>query len=136
MIDKAQDVLWERSDHVEIVGQSVVSKPSFGAWFTAPGGRWHPMVPFDVVRITVTGTEGEAIISYELSTRQMLLIVGIMALIIVIGAEVASIGHEGPLAALSSGLEIAAGAFAWLFGVNFVLGWIRGPRWLRKKLSG
>jgi hypothetical protein len=94
VIEKAQDALWERSDHVEIEGQSVISNPSFGAWFTAPGGRSHPMVPFDDVRITVTGDEAEAVISYELSTHRMLLVVGMMASIIVIGGEVASIGHE------------------------------------------
>lgn len=94
------------------------------------------MVPFDDVRITVTGDETGAVISYELSTRRMLLLVGMMALLIVIGEGVASIGHEQPLAAVIGGLKLAAGAFAWLFGMNFLLGWIRGPRWLQRKLSG
>lgn len=135
VIEKAKDTLWELSDHVEIVEQSIISTPSLAAWFTAPGGRSHPMVPFDDVRLTVTGDETEAVVTYDLSTHRMLIIVGMMAVIIVVGGEVASIGHQPPLAALDGGLKFAAGAFAWLFGVNFLLGWIRGPRWLRKKLS-
>ena len=65
----------------------------------------------------------------------MLKIVGFMALSVVVFVEVTSIGWEGPSAALSTALKFAVGAFLWLFGMNFLPGWIRGPRWLRLHLS-
>ena len=135
VILKAEELLATRSDRVEVVDQTVVSRPSFFASFTAPGSNWHPMVPFDVITLRVSGSEAEAVVAYALSTRRILRIVGFMALSMVIIIEAASIGHGGPIAALGTALKVAIGAFTWLFGMNFMLGWIRGPRWLRLHLS-
>ncbi len=134
VVSEAEDLFATRSDNVEVIGQTVTAQPSFLAWFSA-GSNWHPMIAFDNMKITVTGTETEAIVFYELSTVRMLSIVGLMSCGVIVFVEATSLKWGGPLANLGTALEFAAGAFSWLFGVNFVLGWIRGPRWLKANLS-
>lgn len=134
VIKEASELLGKRSDDVEIEQCTVVSRPSFIAWFTAPGSNWHPMVPFDVVRLTVSGSESEAIVDYDLSTRRMLWIVSAMATAVALFVLITSIGNEGMRAAADTAAKLAALAFGWLFGMNFLFGWLRGPRWLRRNL--
>ena len=122
------------SDNVEVTEQTITAQPSFLAWFSA-GSNWHPMVPFDNMKITIGGTEAEAIVSYELSTVRMLRIVGLMSLGVIVFVEATSLKREGLLADLGTALEFAAGAFGWLFGMNYIFGWIRRPRWLKAHLS-
>jgi len=94
------------------------------------------MVPFDVVRLTVSGSETEAVVDYNLSTRRMLWIVTAMAFAVALFVLLTSIGHEGMRAAAGTAAKLAALAFAWLFGMNFLFGWLNGPRWLRRNLRG
>lgn len=136
VIEEASELLGKRSDDVEIEQRTVVSRPSFMAWLTAPGSNWHPMVPFDVVRLTVSGSESDAIVDYDLSTRRMLWIVSAMATAVALFVLITSVGNEGMRAAADTAAKLAALAFGWLFGMNFLFGWLRGPRWLRRNLRG
>jgi hypothetical protein len=135
VIAQAENLLSTRSDNVTVTGQSVISRPGLLAWwFTGP--NWHSMAPFDQVKLIVSGTAAEAVVAYELSTRRMFRIVGLMSLFIFIFVEATSFERDGPVAALSFAMKAAAGAFVWLFGMNFLIGLVRGPRWLRAHLSG
>lgn len=136
VIEEVSDLLSQRSDDVEVEQQTVISRPSFMAWFTAPGTNMHPMVPFDVVRLTVSGTEAEAVVNYDLSTCRMLWIVIAMSVSVGLFILAASVGHEGMRIAAGTAAKFSVVAFAWLFGMNFLSGWLRGPRWLRRNLSG
>jgi hypothetical protein len=134
LIAQAENLLSTRSDNVKVTGQSVISRPSLLAWWFSP--NWHSMAPFDQVKLIVSGTAAEAVVAYELSTRRMLRIAGLMSLFIFIFVEATSFGRDGPVAALSFAMKAAVGAFTWLFGMNFLIGLVRGPRWLRARLSG
>ena len=94
------------------------------------------MVPFDVVRLTVSGSESEAVVDYDLSTRRILWIVSAMSVGVALFVLLTSVGHEGMPAAAGNAAKLAGLAFALLFGMNFLLGWLNGPRWLRRNLSG
>lgn len=134
LIEAAADLLWKRSDDVQVEDNTVLSRPSFLAWFTAPGTNWHPMGPVDQVRLTIAGQDSEAVVAYELSTRRMLWTVTAMICGLTSFLVLTSFRHEGPVVALGSATKLAPVAFAWLFGANYLLGWWRAPRWLRRNL--
>ncbi len=95
LVSQTEALLWKRSDDVSIEGQTIISRPSFMAWFTAPGTNWHPMVPFDEVRVTISGDSSEAIVRYEFSTLRILKIVACATVGLVGFAEITSVGSEG-----------------------------------------
>jgi hypothetical protein len=134
LMAETEALLWKRSDDVSIEGQTIFSRPSFMAWFTAPGTNWHPMVPFDEVRVTISGDSSEAIVRYEFSTRRILKIVACGTAGLAGFVEITSFGSEGVVNAMPKALGGAALLFAWLFGANYSVGALRGPRWLRRHL--
>jgi hypothetical protein len=133
LLEQAEALLSVHSDSVRVVEQTVFSRPRIGAWFFSYGGSWHPMVPFDNITLTISGTSSVACVGYILSTRRMLWIVLCMiAVVIIFGA--ASFQQETFVDTVAGQIKFAAVMFFWLFGMNYLLGMVRGPKWLQNEL--
>jgi hypothetical protein len=76
--------------------------------------NWNILVPFDRGDICVEAKANFLTVRYRLSTGRMLLIVTTMIL-----------RQNGPFLAV---------AWIWLFGMNYLIGAIRFPMWLRSGL--
>jgi hypothetical protein len=133
ILEQASILLGSSSDDVTTFENTIFSKPSFTAWFFSYGNNWHPMVPFDNITLTISGTPSLAFIDYTLSTKRMLWIVsGMIALGMVLA--VCSSSLESLSATVLDLGKFALWAFTLLFGGNYLLGLFRGPDWLHSKL--
>jgi hypothetical protein len=134
LAEAAKGLVAERFDDVRLERHTITARRRFTDWINTPAGDWHPLAAFDEVRLTVSGNEIDATVEYELSSRHLLWFTVAFAFVGICFVEVTSIGHEGPLAAIPIAASFVAFAFVMLFGVNFLIAWLRGPRWLRAEL--
>jgi hypothetical protein len=92
-------------------------------WFRLPflnrGWSWDIMIPYDSGRFDVDYGPNAIIVRYDLRVVRMLAITTTIA--VVVG-----------LLALNA--PVAVFAWAWLFGMNYVIAVVRMPGWLRRNL--
>jgi len=93
-------------------------------WSDPFGPNWVALVIYDRGRFWIgQGLHGRTL-RYDLRSLHLMVFCLFVALI----AFLAGLTHDG----LSGGLKFAAGAFAWLYGMNILLALVLVPRAIRK----
>ncbi len=94
-----------------------------------PGGNWNILVPFNSGTFRVEAEDTSARVHYRLSTVRILVaitaVLGLLLGIMIAG----SFRHDWLSAAKMLGL-----GWLWLFGMNYLIGTIRIPIWLKRGL--
>ncbi len=123
---RAVETLEMLTDSVTEAGMTVRSSPHLQDMFQGKIGDWHPMVAIDDVDLEITQSFSGTFINYRLSTTFVFrLVTSFSVIFFLFGA----LGHSWV-----EGAKLAGLAFGWVFGTNYLLSWLRGPRWLRKQL--
>jgi hypothetical protein len=122
------------TDSVTSDGMMIRSRPHFQDHFWGKIGRGHAMAPFDDIDLEIVQSLSGTNVRYRLSTTFMLRFVSPFAIIVFFAAGWPSIQHPTWELSWIEGAKYAGLAFGWVFGLNYLLGWFRGPRWLRKQL--
>ena len=91
--------------------------------------NWNILVPFGSGSIAVVSHGAEFLVSYRLSTVQMLVTVtGMICLMgLMIFSETMNAWYEI--------LLVLGGGWLWLFGMNYLIAIVRFPAWLRRGLK-
>ena len=115
------------ADNVRIEGNTV---HFYAAWF-ALRWNWNFLAPFDKGQIIVELHRNAIAIRYTLSTVNMLLL--ITSVLAAIGAFVVW-GKPDILKEVRTIAPYLGLGWLWLFGMNYLIGMIRAPLWLRRGL--
>ena len=133
LVEIARVVLLDEFRNAEVNESTIVSRSYFAQWFVS--GNWHAMVPFDEVTLTLSPANGGVLIRYTLSTRRMFHIVSMMTVVAIAFLYPGDATNLSPIDIMELMITNLALIFGWLFGGNYALGMVRGPRWLREKLT-
>src|SRR3569832_1686009 len=100
---------------------------SRGGW----SGSWNILVPFDSGSLRIETEDTALRVRYRFSTvRMMLIITGMMAVLFALGLQ-HKINHPTDWQVT---LKFAGIGWLWLFGMNYLIGMIRVPLWLKRGL--
>ncbi len=114
------------TDTVTEDGMTVRSRPHVQEMFRRKVGNWHPMVAFDDIDVEIVNSFSGTVINYRFSITFALRFVAVGSVMFFLFGAMAHSWLEGA--------RLAGMAFGWVFGVNYLLGWLRGPRWLKRQL--
>ncbi len=99
-----------------------------GVWSTG----WNILAPFDSGTIRLDTEDTSLRVRYRWSTiRMMLIVTGLMAVVLVPSVQ-HNVKHpvDWQLAIKFAGL-----GWLWLFGMNYLIGMIRVPLWIKRELK-
>jgi hypothetical protein len=103
----------------------------FKTAFFGRGSNWNILAPFNSGTLTIEPEDTSLRVRYRLSTVRMLLFVtAAVGLISAIPAWQELSRGEG----LQKAAEIFSAGWLWLFGMNYLIGMIRIPIWLKRGL--
>jgi hypothetical protein len=128
VLERARKALQEASDSVAVQDEQVVSR----RFFVSKGG--HPLMLVDRVVVTVIDRGDSADVSYVLGTTSACYLWAALVLFGVLFTFVGSLGHTPPMNPVWAVAEFIAG-WGWMFGVTYVLAWLRVPAWLKRKVA-
>lgn len=123
---RAVEILEMLTDSVTEEGMTVRSSPHLQDIFQGKVRNWHPMVAFDDIDLEITQSFYGTFVNYRFSTSFIFRFVTCFSAIFFLFGASGRTWIEGA--------KLAVLSFGWVFGMNYLLGWLRGPRWLRKQL--
>ena len=132
---RAQSALTARSDDIRVDGQSVTAQSRYKGWLSTPHLDSHPMALFEVVRLDLTDTPDGTRVAYAFGTRKILLYGLVIGLFFACVMGWFAYAPNG--AAFAARIAMIYGLFGFMgiFGLNYIIGLFRAPRWLRRQLS-
>ena len=131
----AQAALAARSDDVRLDGQSVTAPSRYKGWFATPYLDTHPLAPFEVVRLEITDTPDGIGVTYDLGTRKILLYGLLIGLFFACQMGWFAYTPDDPAFAARIAMIYGLFGFVGIFGLNYVIGLIRAPAWLKRELG-
>jgi hypothetical protein len=127
-LDRIGEMLDEEAANDVIVDQNEVR---FSAGMRRDVSNWNVLLQFDTGRIWIEPQDTMFVIKYDLSTLQILLTV---TLVVAGLSALAFLVHGLQSDTVKNAATTFAIGWGWLFGMNYITGTIRFPRWLRKGL--
>jgi hypothetical protein len=91
---------------------------------------WNILLPFSSGRIDVQDNRDSIHIKYKLSTLELLIGVTLMMIVFL-----ATASHKNFNFTMTQRMWLLVFGWIWLFGMNYMIGLVRFPRWLRRGLQ-